>query len=149
MKRIFVKTWSSSEHDNASCDFAIIEVTPELVALIKHRQGITAAIEANSQDFAHLAWWDHTASFIEAAASSELLESVYGEKIRDEILEGEYWIEPATVTPHPFEPLSTEMDKMYMDNDKLWWKATPRHTDLYLETHALSIGTLLRVGEDL
>lgn len=147
MRRLFMRVYSSDEHYDADCSFAVICVTEELVARYKaHLEKIKAlcAKDENglSDGFAHASWWDYDCCFIKGGMA---IEEAFGEEIQSQLYDGVHYVEPHTFAPVEFETVRMEGDKVVMDGSGVWWEATPKHSSITLSTDRINLADLFAI----
>ena len=63
--RVILKVWSSSPHWNGGCDYAIVDLTPELASVALRRIGTLREQQAADPQLDESYFWDsHAAYFL-------------------------------------------------------------------------------------
>jgi len=140
--RIVLKVWSSNPESNGGCDFALVEVTPELAALALRR--IAAVREQKALDPAvdETYCWDSAAQFFSPwadvgcqteeakAACLELEEELDSLQIdRREMVAA-----PDNISVRESQVARVECMQMVVREESIAFTAIPKHTDFYVTT---------------
>jgi hypothetical protein len=148
MPRLALKTSSSNGEYNGDCDVAVIDVTPELVALIERRLTLAQELYVQDHDLRELQFYGSTAEFYDYDLVNDLQEFCDDEfsEEYDNVGEGEI---PDNFDLSQYVPESTECDRMLI---RLWptssplrhevgWCAIPKHSGVVV-TCTVEIDTL-------
>ena len=122
---------SNNEHFNADCDFAVITLTAELLALFPKLQKTFAVTSKRLKHFSSFELQDWSVSFI----SRTVAEACLGEK-DFEALDGGGDGDPYPFSLPPDAELKAEAtsDYLVVTGRGIWWRAHPKHSDITVES---------------
>ena len=148
--RIILKVSSSNEHCNGGCDFALLDLTPELARLAVGR--IATLREQKSLDpdidevyyFAYFAeyfspWEDPASSAGEFEGTGMTLEEMLDELA---IEEKEIACVPETFQVPPHQIAAVECQQMVVRLDSIVFMAIPKHASFYVQTVELPLAMI-------
>jgi hypothetical protein len=129
--RYIVPANSNNEHFNADCDFAVIELTADLLKLLRKLQKVWASTHKQVKSLATLDVTDFHVSFIKRSTAEKLLE----EKAF-EAMESNYYDKPFLLPPQadPEPIVEAYSDYLVITGRGVWWKAYPKHADISVES---------------
>lgn len=154
--RIILTTYSSDENFNGECDYAVVELTPELVAQVRRRVELARQAGLQDQDLWELYFWDGTAEFYDSSLLEACENAVAGAKVGDADQAAHEWQSgleqdghaglPEGVNLAAHQPQRTEADQMVLHcrlysakaEFEIAWTASPKHTDVYVTTSELT-----------
>jgi len=118
---LILTTFSSNEHYNADIDFAFVELTPALAAIILKRRAALLTISAQDSETKDTRYWDSSPRWL---AGDSIPEDVcYDEEVQR--------LSAPVVLK---DPLPTELEQMVLMPDGVSWRCSPKHSDIYLDT---------------
>jgi len=138
--RLLLATHSSNSEYNAECDYAILDLTKELARAILKRIVLVSKLKKDDPDLCRMSFWDYSARFI-ACGTIEDEDFMEGFDDRVELPEG------FDTNTSWFKQQRTDMDRMFVDEDSVYWESIPKHTDIYVETRALPVDLIRQVAE--
>lgn len=149
-------TCSSNEHSNGELDYAVVEMTPALLAEIRRRVELARQIQRQEDDLYELSFWGGTGEFYDhrlLEACEEAVEAAHPDTVGEWVTDFEqqgYAVLPAGVQLSQHEAQRTECDQIVLccrpslpePTFELFWSASPKHMDITVTTHALSSAKL-------
>ena len=150
-RRVVLKAYSDNENYNADFDLALIELTPELVALLKARDERFSAALAADPSLHEMVFTSYTPVWF---ASSDLDSWLDEHPDTPGALTAidELWDGNTLPCPEGFAPpsgperdkaYSSEMDRMAVDIYGVCWSCTPKHSQVTITTATLAWKELL------
>jgi hypothetical protein len=148
--RIILKVWSSNPDNNGGCDFAVVEITPELAKLALRRIAVLREQKALDPAVYETYYWDSAAEFfspwvdlgtqtdeIKAACLKleEELESLQIDR-REMVSVAHGFSVPQSQIPR------VECAQMVVHEEGIAFTAIPKHNDFYVTTAEISKGVL-------
>jgi hypothetical protein len=149
--RLVLKVSSSNEHFNGGCEFALLELTPDLAALALKRIAALDAEKSDDPDIDEAYYW---AYFVECyfdpwatleSADEELETASLGLAARLEelqIQEKEVVTVPETFQVQAHQVAAVECEQMIVRQDSIAFTAIPRHADFHVQTVEIAVSTL-------
>jgi hypothetical protein len=150
--KIVLRVHSSHEDYDADCHCAAIDVTEELLQTVRRRVEFTRQARQADRDLWEMYFWSSRPRFYDYAlveACDRLANTRQGAWETDFDQRG-MAILPKGVRLEDFQPQRTECDQEIVrhqagsgDNEfQIAWTASPKHTDLYVTTEAVSLEQL-------
>lgn len=136
MPRLILNTYSSNEHYNGDCDFAIVEVDPFLARKILSRHHAFLFARRQDENACLLEFHDHGPQYARHDDKYDVIEN------------GEDFAElPESVKVSDDDLQRTECDRMCIDWDSVFWRCYPKHSDVRIETRCIPIKEIARIAE--
>ncbi len=147
--RIVLKVSSSNEYCNGGCEFALLDLTPELARLALGRIATLREEKNRDPDIDEVYYWAYFAEYFspwkDLASSAEELESttVTLEGMLDElsIEEKEIVCVPETFEVPPHQ-IAVECEQMVVRLDSIVFMAIPKHASFYVQTVEIPLAML-------
>lgn len=145
-KHIALRCWSSNENHNADFDYALVILTPELLALIEKRRALFVAMHEADRQLSSIRFCDCAPVYFSEADLSGWLDGI-GNRDMDgaELLidGGEVEELPASFDPEAIHGEDTrsfrsECDHMTVGDYGVRWTCIPKHSSIEIETAELS-----------
>lgn len=136
--KILVKTTCSS--DLSWCQYLLVTLTSETVKEILERRELFQMVNSKSDGLWSLSFWGVPGDFYDDLDFERLLNEKQCADFEDEdfmVLPDDFEI------PDDIEPARTECDRLVITQDDFYWKAMPKHTDVYVETFNIPYNVLL------
>jgi sulfur carrier protein ThiS len=149
--RLVLKVSSSNQHWNGGCEFALVELTPELAALALARIAALNAQKSADPDIDETYYW---AYFVEcyfdpwanvASAEKEVeAASLALAALLDQlqIQQKEVVTVPENFQVPPSQVAAVECEQMIVRPDAMAFMAIPKHAGLYVHTVEIPVSTL-------
>lgn len=129
--KLLIKTGSKG------CEFALVDLTPELATLIMQRKTVFDSLKLTDSNLDELVYNSYAAQFFdddylieEDSKSSGLMDQDNG------------FIEASADFAIATEPARTECDKMVIDWNGVTFRAYPKHCDWLVTTHEIDYATV-------
>jgi hypothetical protein len=148
--RIILKVSSSNEHCNGGCEFALLDLTPELARLAVGRIATLREQKSLDPDIDETYYWAYFAEYFSPwKTPAGLGEEVEGtgmtlEEMLDELAieEKEIACVPETFQVLPHQIAAVECQKMVVRLDSIVFMAIPKHASFYVQTVELPLAML-------
>lgn len=139
---VILNVWSSNPFNNGGCDFAVVELTPELANLALRRIATLCEQKGLDPGVYETYYWGSEAEYfspwVEHAGQSDELDAPcsQAEKLPESLQFGE---RDLVVVADKFAVLETqiarvECGQMVVREDGISFTAIPKHTDFYVTT---------------
>jgi hypothetical protein len=161
--QIVLRTFSTNSDYNTFCDCAVIEVTPQLLDVVRQRVAIARQALLQDKELWELYFWDggpdfYDSDFLDACDAADVAATATANEEPDPVV----WSDQLTANgylPLPdgaglqaYEPQRIEIPQMIVRCSpgqngfefEVAWIATPKHTDLYITTEAVPLPVLER-----
>jgi len=154
---LILNAHSSNEHYNGDCDYAIVELAPELTELIRSRVALARQAAKQDRDLYEIYFWGSSAEFFDhaildacqnavAAAGGADPEQAASDWLVDFELR-EYAVVPDGVDLDAHEGQTTEYAQMIVQCSRyprrtefsVFWTASPKYADLDVTTAELPL----------
>ena len=157
---IILETHSTDPEFNGDCDYAVVQLTPELQEQIHRRVELARQAGKQDDDCFELYFWNGAATFYSNDLIEACQEAVAAARGRDgdqaaqdwltELEENGHALMPATVDLAACQPQRTELDQMIVRRGSLSddtqyevaWISTPKHSDAYVNTSDVPLTVL-------
>jgi hypothetical protein len=155
---IILGTHSTDPEFNGDCDYAVVQLTPELMEQIHRRLELARQAGSQDDDFYELYFWGGTAKFYDCDLIEACQEAVAvagdGDQAAQDWLTGleqnGHALMPAAVDLAACQSQRTELDQMIVRRSSLSddaqyeivWLASPKHSDAYVTTSDLPLVVL-------
>jgi hypothetical protein len=143
--KLIFNTNSTNENYNADCDHVIVKITPERYQLIGQRIEVLRQLKERDADIIKLCAWDYGAIWV----SRETIRSAYSDELLDELdekMDRGYTLLPDDFDISAADGQSVEVPQLvvaaYGSTDAIYWKASPKHTDVYVESQQIDLPDL-------
>jgi hypothetical protein len=151
--RVILKVWSSSPHWNGGCDYAIVDLAPELASVALRRIGTLREQQAGDPQLDESYFWDsHAAYFSPWVGSEGALDSGDEPNVAGTI--EELQVEAREIVPAPvdFEVAEdqfarVECEQMTVRSGGIAFAAVPKHEDFHVSTAEISMEWLERAAQ--
>lgn len=144
MTRIISRTFASIS-DSGMAEYAFIDITPELVALIMRRKALWDEVQAKDDLLNALEFFDYTPEFWDSLDG--LTEQQDG-FIADN---GWTYADDSNASPEGAvgvgEKCRTDLDRIVINDSGVYWSAVVKHTDVIVETQWLEWSDLKAIVE--
>jgi len=148
--RIIVKVSSNNEYCDGGCEFALVDLTPELAALALGRIATLREQKNLDPDIIATYYWAYFAEYFspwEDLASSR--KEVEGTRVTLEGMLDELPIEekeivcvPETFQVSPHQIAAVECEQMIVREDSIAFMAIPKHASFYVQTVEIPLAML-------
>jgi hypothetical protein len=151
---VVLGTHGTNPEFNGECDYAVVQLTPELVDQVRHRVELARQAGCQDDDLYELYFWGGTAEFYDTGLLDACQEAVASDQAAHDWLMGLEQNGHALVPPaadlSACEPQRTEYDQMVLrrcppsrePRYEIAWTASPKHTDVYVTTRDLPLAAL-------
>jgi hypothetical protein len=157
--KIILITHATADY-SGNCDYAVLDVTPDLLELIRRRMELAREAYEQDHDFLELYFWDCGPAFYDTSlldACQAVLEAEESDRAAeaartwlDELETSESIAIPAGVDLAALAPKRTECHEMIVRLDGprerpsfvVAWSAIPKHVDATVTTSDLSLSVL-------
>jgi hypothetical protein len=157
---IILGTHSTDPEFNGDCDYAVVQLTPELLEQIHRRVEVARQARQQDDDFFELYFWGGTAKFYSGDLIETCQEAVAAASGTDGDQAAQDWLTkleqnghaliPPTIDLAACQPQRTELDQMIvrrssLSDDTLYevaWIATLKHSDVCVTTSDLPLAAL-------
>jgi hypothetical protein len=148
--RIVLKVSSNNEHCNGDCEFALLDLTPELARLAIRRIATLREQKSLDPDVDEVYYWAYFAEYFspwkEIASPGGEVEgtTVTLEGMLDDlsIEEKEIVCVPETFDVPPHQIASVECERMLVRLDSIAFMAVPKHASFYVQTVEIPLAML-------
>ncbi len=148
--RIILKVSSSNEHCNGGCEFALLDLTPELARLAVARIATLREQKSLDPDIEETYYWAYFAEYFspwkDPASPEEEVESTGMplEEMLDELAieEKEIVCIPETCQVPPHQIAAVECEQIIVRLDSIVFMAIPKHASFYVQTVELPLAML-------
>jgi hypothetical protein len=148
--RIVLKVSSSNEYCNDGCEFALLDLTPELAGLALGRIAKLREQKNLDPDIDEVYYWAYFAEYFspwkDLASSKEEIEgtAVTLEGMLDElsIEDQEIVCVPETLQVLPHQITAVECEQMVVRQDSIAFMAIPKHASFYVQTVEIPLSML-------
>jgi hypothetical protein len=148
--RIVLKVSSSNEYCNGGCEFALLDLTPELTRLALGRIATLGEQKNRDPDIDEVYYWAYFAEYFspwkDLASPGEEVEgtTVALEGMLDElsIEEKEIVCVPETFKVPPHQIARVECEQMVARLDSIVFMAIPKHASFYVQTVEIPLAML-------
>ena len=150
--KIVIDTFSTNPEFNGDCDYAAVDVTPELLAQLQRRAALARQMRAQDDRLYELYFWDSPAYFYDATSLDDVL--VSNKELGESLTNEGYAPLPRHVQldPHGDEepqPQRTECNQTIVRicsdearTIEIAWTTIPKHSDVYVTTRDIPLETL-------
>jgi hypothetical protein len=144
--RIILKVSSSNEHGHGGCEFALLDLTPELARLALARIAMLREQKNLDPDIIETYYWAYFAEYFspwnDLAGSAEEVEGTEG--MLDELAmeEKEIVSVPETFEVLPRHVSAVECEQMLVREGSIAFMAIPKHASFYVQTVELPLTIL-------
>jgi hypothetical protein len=161
--QIVLRTFSTNSDYNADCDCAVIDVTAELLEVVRRRVAVARQALSQDKELWELYFWDGGPDFydytlLDACDTADMLASAIANEEpdpvpwSDQLRANGYLLLPEGVDLSGHEPHRMEIPQMIVRCSpgkdgfefEVAWTATPKHADLYITTEAVPLPALER-----
>ena len=151
--RVILKVWSSSPHWNGDCDYAIVDLAPELASIALRRIGTLREQQAADRQLDESYFWDSHAAYFSPWVGSERApdsgdEPTLARTIEELRVDGRETIQAAQdfkVAEDRFARV--ECRQMIVRPGGTAFAALPKHGDFHVSTAQLSMEWLERAAQ--
>jgi hypothetical protein len=153
-QRIVLDASSSNPDFNGDCDYAVVELTPELEDRIRRRVELARQAGRQDNDLWEMYFWDGAAEFYDCGLVDACQEAFAADQAAQEWLaslerDGHALVPPAADLT-ACQPQRTECDQMIVRASpssvdpeyEIAWTIIPKHTDVYVTTRDLPVAAL-------
>jgi hypothetical protein len=148
--RIILKVSSSNEHCNGGCEFALLDLTPELARLAVGRIATLREQKSLDPDIEETHYWAYFAEYFspwkDPASPGEEVEGTGMplEEMLDELAieEKEIVCIPDTFHVPPHVIAAVECEQIIVRLDSIVFMAIPKHASFYVQTVELPLAML-------
>lgn len=158
---IVLETSSTNPDYKADCDCAVVELTPNLVELIRHRGKLARQVWRRDHDLYELYFWCGLVDFYDCQvieACQQALAAIAKNGDADQLARD--WLAdlennghallPPGVDLQAHQPQRTECQQMILrccrpadaPQYEVAWSVIPKHTDIYITTSGLPLKTM-------
>lgn len=143
---VLLNVWSSNEwYDGV--DFAVIELTPEYVALILKRAQALKAAKEEDKDLYNSRYWDYSPNWYVLGHPEQQDDDT--RDFLDGSQQDEFWIRQHKPEVSEETLARVECPCMIVDENSVWWTTYPKHVDgTRLNTAAIPISDLEAVAKE-
>ncbi len=157
--RLILMVHSSCSDYNVGCDYAVVDLTPAMVELIRSRAALAYQSARQEPKLDEISFWSGTAEFYSTALADACQEAVAaatgGEEANDaatvwlnELESQGYAVVPQRIDLGKFEAQRTECDRMTVSvpigkkDCDVSWCAYPKHTDVRVTTWDMPLSAM-------
>jgi hypothetical protein len=141
-KQVALRCWSSNDQYNADFDYALVTVTPALVALAEKRHAQFDVIDDGHSTCARIHYYDCTPEYFSEADLSSWMEDFADDAPADlgatSLIDGgECEFLPSGFNPRDGDEsgdFRSECDHMVVTRDGVAWECTPKHSSITIST---------------
>ena len=157
---IVIGTHSTNPEFDGDCDYAVVQLTPELVDQIRRRVELVREAGRQDDDLYEIYFWGGTAEFYDCNLLDTCQEAVAAAKGADSDQAAQDWLTGLEQNGHALmppatdlaacQPQRTECDQTIVrrcpsahdPRYEIAWTASPKHTDVYVTTKDLTLAAL-------
>jgi hypothetical protein len=157
---LVLSTHSSDENFNGDCDYALVRLTPELVAQVHRRVELARQGRQQDDELYELYFWDGAAEFHDCGLVDACQEAVAAARGADGNQAAQDWLTRLEQDGHALvppaanlaacQPQRTECAQMIVraspsSDDpeyEIAWTAIPKHSDVHVTTSDLPLAAL-------
>jgi hypothetical protein len=147
---IILATNSTDENFNGDCDYAVVQLTLELVDQVRRRVELARQAGCQDDDLCELYFWGGTAEFYDSGLLDACQDAVAGDQAVQDWLtaleQNGHALMPPAADLASCQPQRTECDQMVVrrcpSRYEIAWTASPRHTDVCVTTRDLPLAAL-------
>jgi len=152
--KIILSTHSSDPDFNGDCDYAVVELTPELVDRIRRRVELARQAGRQDSDLWEMYFWDGAAEFYDCGLVDACQQAFAADQAAQEWLtaleqDGHAFV-PPTANLTVCQPQRTECDQMIVraspslveSEHEIAWTVIAKHSDVYVTTSDLKLTSL-------
>jgi len=132
--KLLLECYSSNENYNGGCDFAFVDLTPELAAIALRRIADFAQLKMGDAMALEIYYWDDSCDWIETSEKIQELTDGYSGDV----------VEAESFEPTKDSKQRTECDQMIVEEYGIRWTAIPKHTDVYVTTLTIPVEMIVR-----
>ena len=149
--RLILKVTSSYEYDDGGCEYALVDLTPELAALALQRIAALKEQKILDPNIVEAYYWAYFVAFYfspyagletndkVAESTNVLMEDLHVElQIQDQ----ELVCVPECFQVRPSQVARVECEKMIVGHDSIAFTAIPKHASFYVQTVEIPITML-------
>jgi hypothetical protein len=148
--RIALKVSSNNEYCNGGCEFALLDLTPELARLAMGRIATLRELKDLDPDIDEVYYWAYFAEYFspwrDLASPGQEIEgkSAMMKRVLDDITTGEKEITcvPESFQVSPNQIAAVECQKMIVRSDSIVFMAIPKHASFYVRTVEIPLAIL-------
>jgi hypothetical protein len=148
--RIVLKVWGSNEYCDGGCEFARVDLTPELAALALGRIAVLREQKSLDPDIDETYYWAYFADYFspweDLASSGKEVEdtraAVEDTLGRLQIDEKEIICVPESFEVSPSQIAAVECEQMIVRQDSIAFMAIPKHASFYVQTAEIPLAML-------
>ena len=151
--RVILKVWSSSPHWNGDCDYAIVDLAPELASIALRRIGTLREQQATDPQLDESYFWDSHAAYFSPWVGSERAPGPGDEPTVTRTIE-ELQVDERETVPAPenfeveeYQFARVECEQMIVRPVGIAFAAMPKHGDFYVSTAEISMEWLERAAQ--
>ncbi|MBI2060667.1 MAG: hypothetical protein HYT87_12930 [Nitrospirae bacterium] len=143
MPTIVLRTTSTDEHFNGDCDYGAVEMATPLVTLCLRRIGRLRKAKKGDPDLFEMYYWDQSVVFFSWSDDLIEREDTEFEDEVDRVLADQGVYVSRTRIQIPEQHIQrVECVQMVVRDDAVAWTAIPKHSDVYVTTHEISVQQL-------
>jgi hypothetical protein len=147
---IILATHSTDENFNGDCDYAVVQLTPELVDQVHRRVELARQAGQQDDDLYELNFWGGTAEFYDSDLLEACQEAIAADQTAKDWLSGleqnGHALLPPTADLAACQSQQVECDRMVVrrcpSRYEIAWTASPRHTNVDVTTRDLPLTAL-------
>ncbi len=130
---ILLRTFSSNEHYNGDCDYALLKLSPLSIRQMRDRMDLAKRKYTTDPSFVCIEFWDSAPQYFSSFDDLENLVDV------DTLLEGTpLCVKNSIIKKIPDSSYQrTEADRIVVFSDHVYWECRPKHCDITIETAEL------------
>jgi len=136
--RFLLETWSSFEGDKADCDFGYVDLTREYARELLARYEIFLSAKEKDEGVSSLSFWDRSVRYFRSA---DEVVGRFGEW-EDRIALPEDFVLPEDLEQN------TRYDRVVAIDGKMFWEATPKHTNITIEARGIPVEEIRKIAEE-
>jgi hypothetical protein len=131
--KLLLKTWSTNENFNGDCDYAAVDLTPELATILERRITQFKILKQAETSLDTMVYWDASADML--GWTEEI------EEVADPDKENVFEVPDSFVFG---EPQRTECDRVEVTDTGVRFTCYPKHCDCRIESAELRLEVIER-----
>jgi hypothetical protein len=152
--KVVLPCWSSHD-DTCGCDYALVDLTPDLARLVLDRVRVFRKLSASDAGLCDLRWWNCDAVFFSPWGSGDDPDGAQPGEVETQRVEqylsgldgGREVLEVSDDLALDEEMIArTECDRMVVCDDGVSFSCIPKHTDVRISTGTIPVEMLERVA---
>lgn len=137
--KLIIKTGSTNEHSDG-CEYALVDLTPELITTINTRKATFDAMKASDDRLSEIVFHSYDAVYFDSLDEEE----------HEELMETLWAIDSFIPAPDglTIEQARTECDRMVLTDYGVHFRCFPKYCDWMVTTYELDYATIAELSAE-